>query len=70
MRDFGFEHERLADGSASCETRSASSTLLDEMLRDGRHGAFTGQWYNGAALHGEEPVAEIAQAWNNIATSC
>lgn len=33
-------------------------------------GHFTGQWYDGAALHGEESVAEIAEPWNNIAASC
>lgn len=28
------------------------------------------KWVDGAALHGEESIAEIAQPRNNIATSC
>lgn len=70
MREFGFEHKRLTNGSASCETMSACSAPLNEACKEGRHGAFTGQWDDGAALHGEESIAKIAQPWNNIATSC
>lgn len=70
MREFGFEHECLTKGSASWEKMSVCPASLNEVRKKGRHGAFTRQWDDGAALHGEEPIAEIAQPRNNVATSC